>query len=225
MSLTNRAYDGLRRMVANGDLAPGARLVNRSLAKSLKVSQTPVREALGRLISEGVAEAVPGAGAFVRKVELDDLMQLYDLRELIEPFAAGAAARNASDFERAALADVCADWRELVTAIGKSKRPPGDALVQRWNDNEERFHRLILTASRNRFLRSSAENLRLLTAAFHVQRQTPRLLTPRSTLVTLREHAAIVNAVRRRDEKAAEQLMLKHIRNGRQQVMSAIRGK
>src|SRR4051812_47800858 len=133
-TLTDHAYDGLRRMVARGQLAPGSRLVNRTLAKSLKVSQTPVREAIGRLISEGVAELVPGAGAFVRRVELDDLMQLYDLRELIEPFAAGAAAKNASEYERASLAETCADWRDLVSTIGKSKKAASDEQVQRWND-------------------------------------------------------------------------------------------
>jgi DNA-binding GntR family transcriptional regulator len=150
-------------------------------------------------------------------------MQLYDLRELIEPFAAGAAASNASEYERAALAEICADWRDLVARIGRSRKPPGDELVRRWNDNEEQFHRVILAGSRNRFLKSIAENLRLLTAAFHVQRNTPRLLTSRSTAATLREHVAIVNAVRRRDSQTAERLMRKHIRNGRQQVLRALR--
>lgn len=211
--------------MARGTLAPGSRLVNRTLAKSLKVSQTPVREAIGRLISEGVAELVPGAGAFVRRVEFEDLLQLYDLRELIEPFAAGAAAKNASEYELDDLANTCADWRDLVLTIGKSKKPATDAQVQRWNDNEEKFHRVILSASRNRFLKSIAENLRLLTAAFHLQRQTPRLLTPRSTSNTLREHLMILKAVRERDSAAAERLMLKHIRNGREQVIIALRQK
>ncbi|HEY2587155.1 MAG TPA: GntR family transcriptional regulator [Tepidisphaeraceae bacterium] len=80
-TLTDRAYAGLRGMVVRGELGAGARLVNRPLARSLKVSQTPVREAIGRLVAEGVAQVVPGAGAFVREVTAEELGQLYDLRE------------------------------------------------------------------------------------------------------------------------------------------------
>jgi DNA-binding GntR family transcriptional regulator len=213
-TLTDRAYAGLRRMMSRGELWPGSRLVNRPLARSLKVSQTPVREAIGRLVAEGVAEVIPGAGAFVRQVTAEELAQLYDLRELIEPFAAAAAARNASEAELAGLTGVCAEWRRL--ASGRAQ----NGLADKWNDGEERFHGLVLAASRNRFLKSFADNLRLLTGAFLVQRRLPRLLTARAMKVALREHEQIVGAIRRRDAGVAEQLMRRHVRNGREQVLA-----
>jgi DNA-binding GntR family transcriptional regulator len=214
-TLTDRAYAGLRRMMSRGELRPGSRLVNRPLARSLKVSQTPVREAIGRLVAEGVAEIVPGAGAFVRQVTAGDLAQLYDLRELIEPFAAAAAARNASEAQVAELAGVCAEWRRLA-----SGRAAGAGLADRWNDGEEQVHGLVLAASRNRFVKSFADNLRLLTGAFLVQRRLPRLLTARSMKVALREHEQIVGAIRGRDAGAAEELMRRHVRNGREHVLA-----
>lgn len=215
-TLADRAYAGLRHMMSRGELRPGARLVNRPLAKSLKVSQTPLREAIGRLVAEGVAEVIPGAGAFVRHVGAEELAQLYDLRELIEPFAAAAAARNASEGEIAELSRICAEWRKLAS------RRSGDDWVDQWTDGEERFHGLVLAASRNRYLKSITENLRLLTGAFLVHRQLPRLMTAKSMAVTLREHVQIVDAVRARDADAAAELMRQHVRNGREQVLARL---
>jgi DNA-binding GntR family transcriptional regulator len=217
-TLTDRAYAGLRRMMSRGELRPGSRLVNRPLAKSLKVSQTPIREAIGRLVAEGVAEVIPGAGAFVRQVGADELGQLYDLRELIEPFAAAAAARNASESEVAELSRICGEWRKLVA------RRTGNGWVDHWTDGEERFHGLVLAASRNRYLKSIAENLRLLTGAFLVHRQLPRLMTARSMAVTLREHVQIVDAIRDREPDTAADLMRQHVRNGREQVLARLAG-
>ncbi len=67
-TLTDRAYLGLRRALASGELRAGQRIVNRTVAKESNVSQTPLREAINRLASEGIVEYVPGAGTYVSTI-------------------------------------------------------------------------------------------------------------------------------------------------------------
>ena len=78
----------------HSEFAPGKPLVNRTLADEIGVSVMPVREAINRLTSEGLVEHVPGAGAFVRKVDREQLNHLHVLRDALEGCAAGEATRN-----------------------------------------------------------------------------------------------------------------------------------
>jgi len=222
-TLTEQAYRGLRQKLATGALRAGQRIVNRTISKELNVSQTPLREAINRLVSEGVVEYVPGAGAFVRKVTLQDLLQLYDLREHLEPFAADMAARHVTDGELLEMQAICDDWLRIARQIRQSGRSTATVEeMARWNDNEERFHGLVLAASRNRWLVSVVGNLRMLSMAFAIQRQNPQLLSLRGAAITWGEHLRIVRALRKRNGEAASRMSVQHIRNGRAYVVKAL---
>ena len=83
-TLTEKSYRHIRDLLVDGELQPGDRLVTRVLAEKIGVSLAPVREAIFRLSSEGLVEHVPGAGAFVRTPQAQDLEELYVLREAVE---------------------------------------------------------------------------------------------------------------------------------------------
>jgi DNA-binding GntR family transcriptional regulator len=224
VTLTDVAYDGLRRKLASGELRAGQRIVNRTVAKELKVSQTPLREALNRLASEGVVEYIPGAGAYVSSISRQELLDLYDLREHIEPFAAAQAARQITEAEILELHNLCDDWLRIARAIRddhRSKANPEE--MARWNDNEERFHALLLDASRNRWLVRIVKNLRVLSFAFAVQRQSPQLLGLHEAAITWRDHLRIVRSLERRDAEGAERIVQKHIATGRGHMVRAFR--
>jgi DNA-binding GntR family transcriptional regulator len=223
-TLTDIAYAGLRRKLATGELRSGQRIVNRTVAKQLKVSQTPLREALNRLASEGIVEYVPGAGAYVSTISRQELLDLYDLREHIEPFAAAQAARQITEAEILELHSLCDDWLRIARTIRDEHRTAAtpDEMAQ-WNDNEERFHALLLDASRNRWLVKIAKNLRLLSFAFAVQRKSPQLLGVHEAAVTWRDHLRITRALVRRDAVATESIVRQHIATGRQHVVRAFR--
>jgi len=223
-TLTDQAYQGLRRKLANGELRAGQRIVNRTVAKDLNVSQTPLREAINRLASEGIVEYVAGAGAYVCTVNPHDLLQLYDLREHLEPFAAAQAARQVSEAELLELFGLCDDWLRIARQIRDDGRKAATSdEMARWNDNEERFHARLLDAARNRWLMMIAKNLRLLSFAFAVQRQTPQLLGLHEAAITWRDHLRIVRALARRDADTAERLVRQHISRGREYVVRSLR--
>ena len=89
-----RVQDQLREAILTGGLEPGARLRAEALAERLRSSRTPVREALLLLAREGLVEIEPRRGATVRAFDAADVSELYEVRALIEPHAAGLAAER-----------------------------------------------------------------------------------------------------------------------------------
>src|SRR4051812_43701219 len=84
---TDHVADAVRQMIVDGQLADGARINEVHLAASLQVSRTPLREALGRLVTEGAIYNVPRIGYFVSPLTVDELEQLYPVRALLDPEA------------------------------------------------------------------------------------------------------------------------------------------
>src|SRR6187200_3686539 len=87
-----RVHRDLRHAILEGELAPGERLRAEALAGRFGTSRTPVREALLMLEREGLVDVLPNRGAIVRSFDADDLLDLYEVRSLIEPHAAARAA-------------------------------------------------------------------------------------------------------------------------------------
>src|SRR5438105_1695997 len=90
------AFESIRRALVEGRFAPGARLREVALAQQLGISPTPVREALARLKQEGLIEFEPRRGAVVPHPGREDVLEVYELRELLEAFAARRAAEHRS---------------------------------------------------------------------------------------------------------------------------------
>ena len=173
-TLTEKSYLHIRQMIVRSELRPGQRLVTRTLADQIGVSLAPVREALYRLATEGLVEHVPGAGAFVRSADAQDLEELYVLRDAVESCAASEAARYISDDQLVELDAIVQDWQAISTAI--AGRPEGHASqeeLDRWLDNEEQYHEILLRASRNRLLAKVINDYRAISSVFEAQRGGP----------------------------------------------------
>lgn len=223
-NLTERTYRDLRRRLLGGGLKPGAPLVIRQLAIKAGVSLAPVREAINRLSTEGLVEQVPGGGAFVRRPSLEDLEELYVLREALEACAAGEAASHATALQLEEIDAVCRDSVVVAGEIARQKRRAvSDALMDRWLANEERFHAIILGAARNRLLRKVVADYRAMSRVFEAQRHRPDLLTPAVAEETCREHAALARAIRKGNPELSRRLASEHVHKGRRAVMSRLR--
>lgn len=215
-SAAQRAYEHVRSRLAAGDFEPGARLVTRSLAQELGISLNPVREALNRLASERLVEHVPGAGTFVRRLNAQEIRDLYGLREAIECYAVAEAIRHISRVELEELDGLCAEWGALVERMRGQRRPrlPREELDGRWADREERFHRILVDAARNRLLSQAVADHRLLAAIFQEHRQISLAIDFAVVEQVHRVHAELVDAVRRGDEAAAREQVASMLRVG-----------
>ncbi|QEL17959.1 GntR family transcriptional regulator [Limnoglobus roseus] len=223
-TLSEKTYRELRRRVLAGELEAGSQLVNRTLAETMEVSLAPVREAIHRLATEGLVEHVPGAGAFVRKASGTDLEELYVLREAVESCAAAEAARNITQAQLDELDDVRREFEAILTTIRRQRgQSATDEMLDRWLDCEERFHRIVVEAARNRLLAKVIDDHTALGQVFGVQRHRAAILTLAVAEETCRDHAAIADAIRSRDADAAHRLMSVHIRKGRRTVSEYLR--
>ncbi|MEX0312181.1 MAG: GntR family transcriptional regulator [Tateyamaria sp.] len=139
------AYDQLMTAIRRGDYAPGDRLRETEVADRLSLSRTPVREALRRLEADGIVEHRPRLGAVIRQLSHAELVELYEMRTVLERTAAEMAAKHAISAEIDAL-------RDINAALDGS--PPAEAAAL----NQD-FHRGIYLATRNRFLLDAARAL------------------------------------------------------------------
>lgn len=189
------AYRRLFESIERGTLKPGSRLREVELSEWLGASRTPIREALGRLESEGLIARDPSRGMIVAELDPGMVAELYAMREVLEGTAAALAARHASEAEIDALRDIAGKDRDLEDA-------PRIARVNRL------FHEAMFRSAHNRFLLRAVHSLR---QSMVLLGQTT-LATPGRPEVARGEHAAIVEAIARRDAEAANDAARSHIR-------------
>ncbi len=188
------AYRALLDDVRRGLLLPGARLRESEIAARLGISRTPVREAIHRLEADGLVVHQPRLGATVRRLDHGEVMELYEMRTVLEGTAARLAARAASEVE-------LADLRAIHEDLAVTAEP---ALASRLNRH---FHATLLNAAKNRFLVSAVATLERTLSI--LGRST--LVEPGRADAAVREHAAIMAALEARDGAAAEAAMRAHI--------------
>ena len=179
------AYDRLLTAIRSGEFAPGDRLRETDVGTRLGLSRTPVREALRKLEADGIVEHRPRLGAVIRKLSHSELVELYEMRIVLERTAAQMATKHAAQAEIDTL-------RALNMRIGKSEPAEAAALNQD-------FHRGIYLATRNRFLRDSA---RALNNALMLMGPTT-LDDAERVAVVVSEHTDILDAIEARDPMAA----------------------
>jgi DNA-binding GntR family transcriptional regulator len=223
-TLSQQVYEQLHQKLRTGDLPPGARLVNRTLAAELGTSTIPVREAISRLVSEGLLELTPGAGASVRAPDPNELGELYDVRAALEVLAATEAARFADEHLLAELRGICQRFGQIAAAIPAHKHATA-AQFHRWLDAEEQFHTRLIAASRNRWLAKVVREIRVIAQIFAAQRLSPRILTRELANNTYKQHAAFIEILAAHDTEAARAWMSAHINAGRDTVLGHLANK
>lgn len=195
--LPTRLVSLLERAILRGVFKGGERLEEEILAVRYGVSRTPIREALRELAARGLVEIRPRRGAIVRPVTAADLAEMFEAMSEIEASCARLAARRAS----------AADLAHLEEAQHEGRRAAEGGDGEAYAKANERFHVHLYEASHNRFL--AAETRRL------YQRLEPyrRLLfrSDERRAASLREHDAIIQALKARDEAAAEAQIRAHV--------------
>lgn len=207
---SERAMSAVREAILRGDFASGARLGEVELADRLGISRTPIREALSRLVSEGLVELSPHRGARVASWTVAELEGVFDLRLALEPRAAARAATRAgkNDVDRL---DELAHAMQRVGAPGPQQDL--DALVPLNRD----FHGRLVALADHPALTTAlagAVHAPIVLRNFHAY-------DPDSLARSLAHHVEIVAAVRARDPDWAEAVMSAHICNARATMLGA----
>ena len=208
---SQRAYRHIRQKLLDGSVPPGTRLSYGLIGKEIGISATPVREAVGQLASEGFVDLVPQLGAIVRELTREEAIELYELREALESFAARRAAELISDRLLGELDRNLLTSAEIVAKVRLSgKETANRTVANQFHSLDLAFHMTIIEASRNRRMLKVVGDSHILTRIFQADRHAFRLDILETTQS---EHEAIAAAIRSRDTHAARETMARHIRN------------
>ncbi|WP_149537493.1 GntR family transcriptional regulator [Siccirubricoccus phaeus] len=191
------AYAMLHEAIREGTIEPGQRVMETEISAWLRISRTPVREAIRRLQAEGLLEHSASGGLAVALYDLRAIGEFYATRESLEGAAAAMAARHADATE----------LRILTATLEAMRALPADPRAHA-RENQA-FHELIYRAAHNRFILKSLQVL--LNFVPLLGRTTYH--DPGRAEDALREHAEIVDAIRSRDTARAEDAARRHIRH------------
>ena len=213
-TLADQAYEALRAAIVAGELAWGERITERGLAARLGVSATPVREALRRLEQERLVERTGPRSLRVASMTADARAESSELEAALEGVAAKLAARKISErgldqLDR--LLDTADAQRARLLADDEAGRSPNRRAVEAGFDSLREFHALVEAAAGNEQLlnmlaqaRAFSRDQRLTAAHELVETQSE------SVLARYDDHRRLAEALRARDEEAAEHLARSH---------------
>jgi DNA-binding GntR family transcriptional regulator len=190
----------IREAILNGRLKPGDRIRQEDIGRRLGTSRIPVREALRQLETEGLVSLVPHSGARVAVMDRDGFLELYRLREVVEPMAIRESASRLSDSQLAHL-------RELIEITEATADDP-----LRWLEADRRFHLESYAAAPLPRVLSMIEGFWNQTQQY--RRAYLQAVRPNMGIV-IAEHRLILEALERRDPDDAASLQRVHIRRTR----------
>ena len=199
----------LRDQIFAGTLAPGSFIDEAALCESLKISRTPLREALKVLAAEGLVRHEPRRGSFVNQVTEQDLDEIFPVIALLEGRCAFEAARNATDADIAALDEL----HERLAQHAQAKR------ITDYYATNYVIHEAIITLANNRWLAQAIADLRKILKLARQQ----QLYAPGRLEQSLAEHLAIYAALRARDCEGADAAMRQHLTQQREALRALAR--
>lgn len=217
LPLRERVYETLREAIRRKVYKPGDRIMECKIADEMKVSRTPVREAIRRLEQEGYLFTIYHRGTFVPNVTLRDIEDIYAIRRALESFACGLLAERIKDDNEVeaqeSVTDLIGKLRPLLDKIEKYiKEGDMDKIVE----TDMEFHDTLYRASNNTRLEDIIFNLRVQLTQY----RTVSMSYPGRLEATLKEHRDIVDAIEAGNVEAAQQAAIVHMKNAEDTLLN-----
>lgn len=198
MKSSDRIYSAVESQISQRELLPGDPIDEESLMSQFGVSRTPVREALVRLKAEGLVTAISRGGAIVSKMDVQQLVSVWELLSDLEGLCAGYACERMTPQERAALME--------AHRAGDAAADANDDLG--WQQANMAFHEVLYAGSRNSYLRQEILRMRIRTNAY----RSHSFGAVGDARHAHRDHGEIANAIVAKDAETATRLMRAHLR-------------
>jgi DNA-binding GntR family transcriptional regulator len=195
VSLRDQVYEVVLQAIVNGDFPPGHQIRDLDIAESLGVSRTPVREALQRLVDEGLVETAPGTATRVAPIDVQAVRNIYPIVGALHNLAVRLSADRITETDVDALEKAN---REFAAAV--DGRHIVDALAA-----DDAFHRVVLQATGNPELQRTLDRLMP-----HMRRLQLTQFSSESARKSIQQHQGIVSALRRRQFAQAAKIMEKN---------------
>ena len=200
-NLDQKVYSILKDMIMERKLLPGQKIPQEKLAHDLGISRTPLVSALKYLEKEKLVEAIPRRGFFVRLFTKEEMISIFELREVLEGLAARRAADNVSESQIKQLHDFFKQFEKSTDITD----------IKAYAREDRRFHNFIIDVGAKEFLKSILENYNIISYSYQLVSYEGLVRPPNETIF---EHKAIIDAISNRDTDSAEELMRLHLKRG-----------
>jgi DNA-binding GntR family transcriptional regulator len=199
-NLDTKAYQIVKGMIEERKLLPGEKIPQEKLANELGISRTPLISALKFLEHEKLVEVKPRRGFFVRLFTTEEMVSIFEIRELLEGLSARRAAKS-----------ITRDQEDQLRSIWSQFDPQVDIIdFQAYARADKHFHSFIAEIGSREFLTTILQTLNIITLAYQNPTSEGLIRAPNETI---QDHLQIVEAICRHDALAAEQLMRDHLRS------------
>ncbi|MDD3673322.1 MAG: GntR family transcriptional regulator [Synergistaceae bacterium] len=202
-----KAYEWIRDAIESSEIEMGAPLPENLLAREIGVSRTPIREALRSLEQDGYVKIIPQKGAFVSEISLEDLKEIYDIRKLLEPFAALSAVNRIPEEE---IDEMEKCWKAL-----KKAALAGEVDLTRVSEMDLLLHLTITKYATNK-------RIGAIITTYHAQIKRFQKLSAQSLSnihETIGQHLEILEKLRERDARGLSSLLYEHIAKSESNIM------
>ncbi|MEO9340857.1 GntR family transcriptional regulator [Mesorhizobium sp. SB112] len=199
---SDKAYESLLEQVISGGLRPSAPLDIHRIASELKMSVTPVRDAIKRLEADGLVEVIPRSGTFVRHFTIQDLIRGYELVEALDGMAGYLLAERVN----AGVVDAGEVEALLTSLVDEMEANLAQDQARKWAELDARFHQIIFDMCENSLIASSY---------YSIRNQMKSVLSFISPIYvdranSVREHRAIITAITAGDCERARKICQDH---------------
>ena len=210
-NLDQKVYSILKDMIMERQLLPGQKIPQEKLARDLGISRTPLIGALKFLEQDKLVESVPRRGFFVRLFSKEEMVYIFELREVLEGLAARRAAAKITD-------------SQILELDGFFKHYAGQTNISDYKEyarEDRRFHGFVINVDAKEFLKSILLTTNIISFSYQVL-HTEGLVRPPNE--TIHEHLAVIEAIKERDSEAAEELMRQHFKKSLAYLRREING-
>ena len=197
-NLDQKAYEIIKNMITERQILPGEKIPQEKLAQELGISRTPLVSALKFLEHEKLVESKPRRGYFVRLFSKQEMVSIFELREVLEGLAAKRAAANITDEEIDILNDFFRPFAESANITD----------FRAYAKEDRRFHNFIAEIGAKEFLKSILQTYNVITASYQYLSSEGLVRPPNETI---EEHLAVIKAIGERDSDSAEEMMRIHL--------------
>lgn len=196
-------YENLRDRIVNGELRPGTHLLEQNLSQEMNVSRAPLREAINMLERDGLATIIPRKGAIVTVFTKEDILHIWEMRQILEPHAAVLAMPNITNEDLDNLENMLRQVQADVTNM--------DLYTQSDLETHDLYYRRL----GNKYMKSTLYNLKMrsLCIRWPAERHDIRNQAVAQPVISkaTEEHVRILEALRKRDEKAVYDAVEQHL--------------
>ena len=206
-NLDQKVYQVVKQLIEDRKLLPGEKIPQEKLAKELGISRTPLISALKFLEHEKLVEVKPRRGFFVRLFTIEEMISIFEIRELLEGLSARRAAKCITPEQAMIMQDIFKEFNGISNIVD----------YQAYARADKQFHTFIAEIGAKEFLATILQTLNIITLAYQNITSEGLIREPNETI---KDHLQIIDAISNHDPEKAELLMRDHLKKAIAQLKS-----